>query len=263
MSEPLVRLHIQVPVATITLNRPAQRNALNAALVSELSQALGDLHQERRVKAVVLAGAGQAFSSGTDLREIAADQGAEHPPGHWGDEAATLVELLEDLLRFPKPLVAAVGGPALGTGLALVLACDLVIAAPGAQFGAPEVHRGLVAGVVAPLLAFRCGAAVAARLLITGEPLSADEARTLGLVSRIVEAGDLLPQAGEMAQRCVQGPREGLQMAKRLLNETIGEQLPALLASGAAASATARTTEAAAEGVKAFLEKRPPVWPAG
>jgi methylglutaconyl-CoA hydratase len=164
------------------------------------------------------------------------------------------------MLRFPKPIIAAVNGPAVAGGAGLMLACDIVLASPVATFGLPEPRRGIVAGIVSPLLAFRIGAGRSARLLLESAMIDAAEAYRIGLYHELVETNQLWARAVHVAGECAQGAPEALLLTKRMLNETIGEHLFTLLSAGAAASATARTTEAAAEGVAAFLEKRPPQW---
>src|SRR5207247_849805 len=129
-----------------------------------------------------------------------------------------------------------------------------------ATFALPEPLRGIVAGMVSPLLAFRVGGGQAARLLLTAATIDAVEARRIGLFHEVVNADHLWPRAVEMAAECARSAPEALLLTKRMLNETIGEHLPTMLSAGAAASAAARTTEAAAEGLAAFLETREPNW---
>jgi enoyl-CoA hydratase/carnithine racemase len=261
MPEPLVRMNVSPPGATIILSRPEKRNALTRAMIAELSQALDDLHQERRVRAVILTGAGPAFCAGMDLGEMLETSRQSDAYAQWHRDAEMYLDLLLSMLRFPKPLIAAVNGPAMAGGAGLVLACDLVVAADSAAFGLPEPLRGIVAGMVAPLLHFRVGGGQAARLLLSAITLPAVEALRIGLFHEVVHPDHLWPRASELAAQCARCAPEAQQLSKRLLNETIGEQLTTLLAAGAAASATARTTEAAAEGLAAFLEKREPNWP--
>jgi enoyl-CoA hydratase/carnithine racemase len=182
------------------------------------------------------------------------------PRAQWYEDAVAYQDLIETMLRFPKPLVAAVNGPAVAGGAGLVLACDIVLAATGATFGFPEARRGIVAGLVAPLLVFRIGAGHAARLLLTGDTIDSEEARRIGVFHEIASEDHLWPRAQEIAGECARCAPEALQLTKKLLNETIGEHLSTLLAAGAAASATSRTTEAAVEGLAAFMEKREPKW---
>jgi methylglutaconyl-CoA hydratase len=164
------------------------------------------------------------------------------------------------MLELPKPIIASVNGPAVAGGAGLVLASDIVVGSPGAQFGLPEPRRGIVAGVVAPLLAFRAGGSTAARLLVSSTIISAEEAHRLGLYHELIDEPRLWARCVQIGEECVTGAPEAVQLTKRLLYETIGEQLATQLTVGAAISATARTTEAAQEGLTAFVEKRPPVW---
>ena len=135
-----------------------------------------------------------------------------------------------------------------------------MIASSGAKFGLPEPKRGLVAGMVAPLLAFRLGASQAAHLLLTGRIIAADEALRIGLAHEIVAPEQIWARASQIAGECAESAPEALSMTKRLLNETIGDHLQTMLTAGAAVSSAARTTEAAKEGLAAFLEKRPAQW---
>lgn len=256
----LVKVHVHDQTGTLVLNRPEKRNALSRKLIADIDEALHDLHGQRGVRAVIVAASGPTFCAGMDLAEMQATSNEPDALARWRDDAQVYRDLLESMLRFPKPLIAAVQGPALAGGLGLVLACDIVLAAPEATFGLPEPKRGLVAAVVAPLLAFRIGAGRAAYALLTAEPIASDEAHRIGLVHELVKADQLWPRGQQLAGGFAKSAPEALLMTKRMLNETIGEDLATQLAAGAALSATARTTEAAAEGLAAFLEKREPKW---
>ena len=257
----LVSVKVHAPSGTIILQRPEKRNALSRLMILQLAQAFEDLHQERKVRAVILTGAGTAFCAGTDMVEMHATYGVDDELEQWHRDTLQLKELLELMLRFPKPIVAAVNGPAVGAGAGLVLASDIVLATPEAHFGVPEPRRGLVAGLVSPLLAFRAGASVASNLLLTGRLIDAEEAARFGLYHRIVRNEQVWAAAHEQAVQCAQSSPAAIQLTKRMLNETIGEQLNTMLSAGAAVSAAARTTEAAEEGLRAFVEKREPQWP--
>jgi enoyl-CoA hydratase/carnithine racemase len=261
MSQPLVKIHVHESMATVILNRPEKRNALSRALLAELAQAFEDLHVERRIRAVVLAASGPVFCAGMDLGEMLETSRAADALERWHSDSVAYRDLLLTMLRFPKPLIAAVGGPALAGGAGLVLACDIVVAAESATFGLPEPRRGLVAGMVAPLLAFRIGAGRAGYLLMSATTVGAAEGQRMGLFHEVVPADHIWPRANQLAGECAACAPEALLLTKRMLNETIGENLTTLLSAGAAVSATSRTTEAAAEGLAAFLEKRPPHWP--
>lgn len=250
-------------VATIVLDRPEVCNALDSQLVADLTLAFSDVHQEKRVAAVVLSGKGQHFCSGVDLKAFA--EVTEMEPidaqQQWFELWRELTELCETILRFPKPVIAAVDGPAIGAGLALALASDLIVMSDSATLTANAAERGLIGGVTAPLLAFRFGAAIAARMLLTGKPIDADEAYRLGMCYEVVPSNQIWVAANALAGHCGGAPAESLQATKRMLNENIGETLLSNLASGAATGATLCNTESAVEGIRAFIEKRPPQWP--
>jgi methylglutaconyl-CoA hydratase len=255
-----VLVKVNVPSGTIILNRPEKRNALSRQMLGEIAQAFDDLHQERRIRAVILTGSGSAFCAGMDLAEM--QQTSQQPDAlmQWHHDAVHYRELIEIMLRFPKPIIAAVNGPAIAGGMGLLLASDIVIAAAEAKLGLPEPKRGIVAGMVAPLLVFRIGASHAAKLLLTARTIEAAEAHRIGLVQEVVSADFVWARAHQLAEEIAQSAPEAIQLTKRLLNETIGEHLGTLLSVGAADSATARTTDAAREGLAAFLEKRDPKW---
>jgi enoyl-CoA hydratase/carnithine racemase len=260
MSEPLVRIHVHEHTGTLVLNRPQKRNALSRELIAELSQAFYDLHMERKVRAVVLTGAGDAFCAGLDLAEMYETRRSEGAHVQWHADAMQYKELIDAMLRFPKPIIAAVNGAAAAGGAGLVLASDIVLASRQATFGFPEPRRGIVAGLVVPLLVYRLAAGPAAMLLLTGRLVDAEETLRLGVAHELVSHDQLWARAVEVAGECARCAPEALQLTKRLLNETIGEQLETQLMAGAAASATSRTTDAAAEGLAAFAEKREPRW---
>ncbi len=258
---PLVELKKHAPSGTIILNRPAKRNALSRATIDELRQAFEDFRKEKHVRAVILTGAGDAFCSGMDLAEMQATTKQPDAQSQWYEDAVQYKELIEAMLRFPKPIIAAVNGPAVAGGAGLVLGCDIVVASQTASFGFPEPKRGIVAGLVSPLLTFRIGAGYAANLLLSARTIDAEEALRVHLFHELVEHDLVWARSHAIAEECAKSAAESLLLTKRMLNENIGEHLGVLLSAGAAASATARTTEAAEEGLAAFLEKRDPNWP--
>lgn len=262
MSSHAIDVKVTGAVGTIVLNRPQRRNALTRAMLSQLAEAFRDLHMEKRVRAVVLTGAGSAFCAGMDVHEMhaAATLPEDDKNQEWGDTAETYAELVTQMIQLPKPIIASVNGPAVAGGAGLVLACDIVVATPSAQFGLPEPRRGLIAGVVAPLLAFRVGGSAAARLLMTSALYPAGETLRLGIYHELIDEPRLWARCAQLGEECAAGAPESMQLTKRLLYETIGEQLATQLSVGAAMSATARTTEAAQEGLTAFVEKRRPEW---
>lgn len=296
MQSDAIQLKVTEPIATVVLNRPERRNALTRAMIVDLREMLRDLYQEKRVRAIVLTGAGDAFCSGRDVQEMVepppaedpiaaeADAGDDQPaallfpgiepkqpepaaePGppanatQWGDEASEYRDLILEMLELPKPIIASVNGPAAACGAGLVLASDLVVATPEARFGLPETRRGIVAGVAAPLVAFRFGAGVASRLLLPGDLLAAEEALRIGVYHELVAHDLLWARSADLGRSCAEAAPEAVGLTKRLLLETAGEQLATQLTSGAIAAATSRTTDVAREGLAAFLDKRPPSW---
>lgn len=260
-SSEIVHVRKDVPSGTIILNRPDRRNALSSDMVHKLQEAFEDLHQERSVRAIILSGTENTFCAGTDLHEMS--QLREEPQAQevWQDQVADLQALIEFMLRFPKPIICAPNGWVVGSGLALLLACDLVVASDKTRLLLPEPRRGLVAGLTAPLLCHRVGAGRAAPLLLLGQELDAEQARQMGIVHHVVEDRLLWFRSQEMAKEIAAFSRESIQLTKRLMNESIGEEVFTQLSVGASDTATARTTDAAGEGVNAFIQKRPPKWP--
>ncbi len=255
-----VQIRVDEPSGTITLNRPDRRNALSREIIQLLIQVLDDFHHERKIRAVILTGAGESFCSGTDLRQIKETSESKTALETWHADATLMKELIETMLRFPKPIISAVNGWNIGAGLALMLASDIVIGGEQSNLQMPEARRGLSSGLTAPLLAFRVGSGLAASVLFSGEPVSAPEALNLNLFHEVVADDLLWARSFELARQCASGARESHQMTKQMLNETIGESLFTQLSIGAANMAAARTTEAAKEGIDAFLEKRDPNW---
>jgi enoyl-CoA hydratase/carnithine racemase len=196
-----------------------------------------------------------------DLNEMQETALAPNAQALWHEDADAYRELIVAMLRLPKPIITTVGGSALAGGAGLVLASDIVLAAPEAKFGLPEPKRGIVAGLVAPLLEFRVGAGRAAYLLLSTQIVSPDDAFRMGIYHEMLAGDKLWPRANQLAGEIAACAPEAMLLTKRMLNETIGENLGTLLAAGAAMSATARTTEAAAEGLAAFFEKREPKFP--
>jgi methylglutaconyl-CoA hydratase len=263
MPSSAIEVKVHDAAGTIVLNRPDYGNALTRSMVQQLVEALDDLYLEKQVRAIILTGAGDSFSVGVDLAEQKASQNVESAGANeeqWGADAADFRDLLVRMLEITKPIIAAVNGPALAAGAALVAAADVVVASDAATFGLPDARHGLVAGLAAPLVCFRIGAGHGARLLLTGQTIDADEARRLGLFHELIGADKVWARAMQLAQECAAGAPEAIQLTKRLLNETLGENLATQLSAGAVMAATARTTEAAEEGIAAMLDGRPPQW---
>ena len=238
-------------VGWVTLNRPAKRNALNMALRAALDQSLAELAADDSVRVVVLTGAGTAFCAGADLSDAVAT--TRHPMAEPGRPVT------QSLAAFAKPLIAAVNGPAFGGGLELALACDLRVAARGATFALPEVRIGSLPGSGGTQRLVRAvGPAVAARMLFTGEPLSAAEALRTGLISDLVEPEELESFTGELARKISANAPLSLLAAKQCLAAAGQAQLAAGLELERALWTLLATTEDRREGRAAFREHRAP-----
>lgn len=259
-SEGSILIRIDPPSATILLRRPGRQNALSRELIGSLQQVLYDLNQEPRVRAIIITGADPAFCAGTDLSEIHQSQKSDDAIQQWSADAQQLCDLMANLMRFPKPLIAAANGATLGVGLGLAAACDIIIASPAARFGIPEPRRGLTSSLALPLLHFRIGGAHTANLAMRGHQIDADEAVQIGLAQEVVQHEQLWARCHELIGEIAHNSADALALTKRVLNETVGEQILTQLSSAAAATATARTTDSAIEGVSAFKQKRPPDW---
>lgn len=246
-------------IATITLNRPAQLNALNLEIVGELLDAVRQCAADDTVRCVVLTGAGRAFCAGDDLRvftpAMVQRRGVDIPGSYVRGEGRwpLVVFALRDL---PKPVIASVNGYAFGAGLNLALACDLRIMAQSAQLAAPFVKRGLATGT--NLLQQYVGIGVAARLLLTGEPVAATEAERLGLVTRVVPDAALADETAATAATLARAATATLGLTKGALYRGWGQDPERAYQLQGWAVHASSSTEDRAEGQRAFLEKRDP-----
>ena len=242
-------------MATITLDRPDARNALDAALKRELLAAIRAAGRDRAVRALILTGAGPAFCAGQDLRESSAP---DAPP------LSTVLRgtynpLILAMRRLDKPIVAAVNGVAAGAGMALALACDLRIAADTASFVLAFGRVGLVPDSGTTWFLPRLvGPARAAELALIGDPLPAADAERWGLVNRVVPADALAAEARGVAMRLAAGAPRAIALTKRALNRSLEAGLEAQLEDEAELQGIAGRTADHREGVAAFLDKRPP-----
>ena len=248
-------------VLTITLNRPAARNALNEQLSMELGTALRVAQRDGNVRCVVLTGAGSAFCAGQDLKEIdpARAQAGERTPDFDTLLRQRYNPLVVRLRTMEKPVLAAVNGVAAGAGASLALAADLSICARSASLVMAFVHVGLVPDSAATLtLVQQVGYARAAEMCLLGEPLSAEEAHRWGLVNRVVEDDELPAAAREMGAKLAALPAKALGLTKRALNHAWTASLDEQLEYEAFLQMTAGETADHEEGVRAFLDKRKP-----
>jgi methylglutaconyl-CoA hydratase len=258
MSEPLLLLERRGAIALLTLNRPDRRNALSPDLADALSEAAASLGADASVRAAVLTGAGDCFCAGADLASLKALRQATLQENR--SDSARFLRLFRSLATFPKPLVAAVNGPALAGGCGLATCCDVILASPSASFGYPEVRVGFVAAMVLVLLARQLGDRRAREMLLTGTAFSSEEAVSLGLASGIVPSESLVREALSRAEKLAAGAPGALALTKELLWSTSGLSLGAALGLAATSNLFARTSPEMREGLDAFFEKRRPRW---
>ncbi|QHL89520.1 crotonase/enoyl-CoA hydratase family protein [Sphingomonas changnyeongensis] len=249
-------------VVTLTLNLPDKRNPVSEPeMVDALVDALEAADQDIGVRAVILTGAGSAFSSGGDLRAMKSGTGlrADLPADTRRRYRAGIQRLPLLFHALEVPVIAAVNGPAIGAGLDLACMCDIRIAADTAVFAESFVRLGIVPGDGGAWLLPRIvGFSRATELALTGETIDAHEALAIGLVSRVVPGDALLDAARAVAARIAANPPQAVRMTKRLLREGQTATLPALLDLSAAMQALAHATADHDEAVDAFLAKRPP-----
>jgi enoyl-CoA hydratase len=248
---------VDAQVATITLNRPEVHNAQNDTLRRELYQVFGALTTDDDVKVVVITGAGErAFSAGADIREF-----VEPASPTQLRERRTRIDYRSMMDRCSQPIIAAINGFALGGGLELALACDIRIAAENATLGLTEINLAIIpGGGGTQRLPRLIGRGKALEMILTGARISASEALQVGIVERVVPAGDALKAATELARTIAEKAPIALRYAKEAVVKGLGMSLEDGLRLEGDLSTLLRTTEDRVEGAKAFLEKRKPRW---
>ena len=242
-------------IATITMNRPEARNALDLTMREEMLGALDELERDPAVRVVLLTGAGGHFSAGGDVKSM--------QKKHTAAEGRARVELLNRfvlrLFSFSKPSIAMVDGFAVGAGCNIALGCDMIVASDRARFGEVFLRIGLVPdGGGTWLLQRLVGLAKAKELVLTAEIIDAAEALRIGLVNRVVPAAELESATRALAAKIAAGPPLAAALAKSLLNRAATADLAAALEGEAFGQSIAITSEDHAEGVCAFVEKRAP-----
>ncbi|HEY3728391.1 MAG TPA: crotonase/enoyl-CoA hydratase family protein [Solirubrobacteraceae bacterium] len=251
-SDPAVLTERRDRMLVITINRPDQRNAVNAAVAAGIAGALDELDGEAGLSIGVITGAGKGFCAGMDLKAFVA---GESP--HFGDRGFAGITQRASA----KPLIAAVEGFAVAGGLEVALSCDLIVAAKGARLGIPEVKRSLVAAAGGLLrLPRMLPRNVAMELALTGDPIDAERAHQLGLVNRLAEPGEALLTALELAAAIAQNGPLALAASKRILLESADWPDSEFFERQNQIAGPVMASEDAREGATAFAEKRPAVW---
>jgi len=243
-------------VATLTLNRPDQYNALSALLLSALQSALHDLAGDKTIRVVVIAGAGKAFCAGHDLKEI-----HEHAdPGFAKDAFERCRQLMTALTRLPQPVIARVHGPAYAAGCQLVAQCDLAVAVTDARFATSGVNYGVFCSTPGVPLSRNIPRKLAMEMLLTGDPIDAATALARGLVNRVVPANQLDAEVQRLAQSILAKSPAVVAAGKKVFYEQVEIAMEQAYRDATAAMVDCVRSEDGREGIAAFAQKRKPKW---
>ncbi len=254
MTDAKLLLEKNGPLATITFNNPKALNALTVATFEELERTLGELEGDKEVRVVILTGAGEkAFVAGGDIGHLGtlnADSAREF--------ALLAQRVIDRIEAFPKPVIAAINGYALGGGCELAMGCDLRIAADSAKFGQPEVKLGIIPGFAGTQRLSRLvGKGRAKELIFTGEMIDAEEACRIGLVNRVVAKEDLMQEVRALALKMCDKSASAIRLSKEAIDNGLEMDFARAARYEADLFALCFTTEDCKEGISAFLEKRP------
>lgn len=246
-------------VATITLNRPEKRNALNAQVVTELKQAFAQAAEDTDAKVIVLAAAGDAFCAGADLaylQELQTNSYEENLA-----DSTHLMELFAQIYTMPKVVIAKIQGHAIAGGCGLATVCDLSISVEEAKFGYTEVRIGFIPAIVKVFLLRKIGEGKSKELLLTGDLISAEEAKAFGLINQVVSAEDLDHTVDQLALKLVaKNSGQSMMLTKQMIAEVQAMGLEDGLQHAAEQNAKARATADCQKGIAAFLNKEKPSW---
>ncbi len=244
-------------IAVLTVNRPERLNALSGVTVSEIDRFFRDAAADSSVGAVIVTGAGErSFVAGADIEEVSGFSPLEGR--QWGLRGQAMLNRIEAM---QKPVIAAINGYALGGGLELAMACHIRIASPRARLGQPELKLGIVPGFGGTQRLPRLvGKGRALEMLLTGDPVSAEEAREMGLVNRVTGSETLLDEARRMAARILRNGPVAIALTLQAVNKGCEMPLPEALEWEVSQYALSCATEDVREGTRAFLEKRAPVF---
>jgi enoyl-CoA hydratase/carnithine racemase len=250
------------PVAILTLNRPEARNSLSEALLAALSGAVHEVSGSDSVRAIVITGAGSAFSSGHDLKELTAHRNdRDRGRAFFAKTMAACSDMMMTLVRSPKPVIAAVNGIATAAGCQLVASCDLAVASQDARFATPGVNIGLFCSTPMVALSRNVSRKAAMEMLLLGEMVGADDAKSLGLVNRVVEADRVVNEAVELGRQIALKPKRTLKIGKEAFYRQLEMPLDEAYAYASAVMVENMLDAEAEEGIGAFIDKRAPKWP--
>jgi methylglutaconyl-CoA hydratase len=254
----LIDVRIEKAIARVTLNRPDVRNAINDALVGELTDWAGEAGRDRQIRAAVLQGAGPVFCAGADLEWMS--RMVAYSPEENIRDAGALARMFEMLDTLPFPLLGRIHGAALGGGAGLAAVCDLVIAADDAVFGFTEVKLGILPAVISPYAIAKIGLSAARELFLTGRRFPASRAREIGLVHAVVPPAGLDAAVDETLAELASSSPSAVAEAKALIRTVAGQPPPDVMPLTAETIARQRVSPDGQAGMKAFLSKQKPPW---
>jgi enoyl-CoA hydratase/carnithine racemase len=248
-------------IAVLTLNRPETRNSLSEGLIAELHTALKKIQDDTKVRAVVIAANGPAFSAGHDMKELTARRSdADRGRGYFAEIMNACSAMMQAIVRLPKPVVAAVQGVATAAGCQLVASCDLAIASEAASFATPGVDIGLFCSTPMVALSRNVPRKQAMEMLLTGEPVSAARAYDIGLVNSVVAAGAERDAAIALAQKVALKSAYTIKLGKAAFYRQAEMSLADAYRCAAEVMTENMMARDAEEGIGAFIEKREPKW---
>jgi enoyl-CoA hydratase/carnithine racemase len=251
------------PVVLLTLNRPEARNSLSLELIAALTEAIASLGGDDAVRAIVITGAGSAFSSGHDLKELQAHRNdPDRGKSFFAKTMTACSAMMVGIVRCPKPIIAAVNGIATAAGCQLVASCDLAVAGSDASFATPGVNIGLFCSTPMVALSRNVARKAAMEMLLLGEAVSAAEAKALGLVNRVVPSDQLHGEAIELGRRIAAKPAATLKIGKEAFYRQLEMPFEEAYRYAAGVMVDNMLHAEAKEGIGAFLDKRKPRWPA-
>ena len=257
---PLLRAD-QGPVAVLTLNRPEARNCLSEDLLAALHAAIAEIGGSDAVRAIVITGAGSAFSSGHDLKELSSHRtDPDRGKAYFAKIMDACSRMMLSIVRSPKPVIAAVNGIATAAGCQLVATCDLAVASQDARFATPGVNIGLFCSTPMVALSRNLSRKAAMEMLLLGDMVGANEAKELGLVNRVVKPDETVNAAVELGRKVAEKPKATLKIGKEAFYRQLEMPLEEAYAYASAVMVENMLHEEAKEGIGAFLEKREPRW---
>jgi methylglutaconyl-CoA hydratase len=258
MSYKFLHTRREASVECLTLNRPEVRNAFNDEVIAELTAWAERAHEDRDLRAVVLAGAGKTFCAGADAEWMA--KAVHYSEGENLRDATAMSRMFTALDRLPVPVIGRVQGAALGGGAGLAAVCDIVVAEDQAIFGFTEVKLGILPAVISPFALAKIGRSAARELFLTGSRFTAARAREIGLVHAVVPAEQIDDVVAVYIREILTAAPEAIAAAKTLIGRVSGRPLDEAMPITAQAIAARRVSREGQEGLRAFLEKRKPSW---